>query len=59
MEKLHLHKIKDDNWIGFCGYRYFWNQKKDGKNEKNNILKYVPDEWSNYEAIIADPTVRR
>ena len=32
-----------------------WNQKKDGKNEKNNILKYVPDEWSNYEAIIADP----
>jgi len=53
--KNHIHKIKDDNWIGFCGYRYFWNQKKDGKNEKNNILKYVPDEWINYEAIIADP----
>ena len=28
--KNYLHKIKDDNWIGFCGYRYFWNQKKDG-----------------------------
>ena len=53
--KNYIHKIKDDNWIGFCGYQYFWNQKKDGKNEKNNILKYVPDEWSNYEAIIADP----
>lgn len=53
--KNYLHKIKDDSWIGFCGYRYFWSQRKDGKNEKNNILKYVPDEWSNYEAIIADP----
>ena len=33
----------------------FWNQAKNGNNEKMNILKYVPDEWSNYEAIIADP----
>ena len=38
-----------------CGYRYFWKQNKEGKNEKKNILKNIPSEWSNYEAIIADP----
>ena len=53
--KNYLHKIEVDNWIGFCGYKYFWKQEKDGKNEKKNVLRYVPSEWDDYEAIIADP----
>lgn len=53
--KNHLHNIEANNWIGFCGYRYFWKQEKEGKNDKKNLLKKVPNEWSDYEAIIADP----
>ena len=53
--KNYLHKIENDNWIGFCGYRYFWKQKKDGSNKKKDVLKYVPKEWNDYEAIVAEP----
>ncbi|MDC0477207.1 DUF4422 domain-containing protein [Pelagibacteraceae bacterium] len=53
--KNQLSKIRNNTWIGFCGYRYFWKQEKNSDNSKSNILKTVPDEWHNYEAIVADP----
>ncbi len=43
-----------EEWIGFCGYRYFW-QKNNVKlitPQKKDILLKIPDEWNNYEAII-------
>lgn len=52
-----LSSFNNNTWVGFCGYRYFWKQKKNEKNSIHNVLQKVPDEWNNYEAIIADPQV--
>jgi hypothetical protein len=47
--------------VGFCQKRRFWinkdsiGKKIDPKNFKNHILKEVPKEWNNKNAIICDP----
>ena len=49
------------DWVGFCQKRRFWinkdsiGKKIDPKNFKNHILKEVPKEWNNKNAIICDP----
>ena len=55
----NLLKFKKQNeWVGFCSYREFW-QNIDNKNKndllKNLVIQKVPEEWSNYEAIIGEP----
>jgi len=53
-----LKLIKENEWIGFCTYRRFW-QKQDEKinivsNFKNSILHETPKEWENYDVILGD-----
>ena len=56
--------LKNENyeWIGFCTYRRFWINKN-APNPKNikelnaTILKRVPQEWSEYDCILAEPIV--
>ena len=53
-----LDNIKENKWIGFCGYRRFW------KNEYNNsdtsldisqkILKKIPSSWEKYDVILGE-----
>ena len=56
--KNHLDKISDDEWIGFCAYRRFWQNKNEELNEKfnfqNSVLKHVPQEWENYQVILGN-----
>jgi hypothetical protein len=52
-----LPKKKINEWVGFCSYRELWGEHKNIK-EKNSIkslLKNLPKEWENYEAIIGEP----
>ena len=51
-----IHKIPNDEWIGFCGYRRFWLNKsnKNSKNIRDLALSNIPSEWKNYETIIGD-----
>ena len=55
--KNNLKNISDGTQIGFCTYRRFWNQNKN-KNDTFDIfrdsLKKVPDEWNNFDTILAD-----
>ncbi len=56
----NLLKHKPDNqWVGFCSYRELWGEHKniENKNSINSLLKYLPEEWNNYEAVIGEPTV--
>ncbi len=55
--KLDLNSKK---WFGFCHYRRFWNQKNQyhmmkTKHLNNQRLKFIPDEWKNYEIILLKP----
>ena len=52
-----LPKKKVNEWVGFCSYRELWGENKHIKNKKsiNSLLKYLPKEWENYEAIIGEP----
>ena len=54
-----LKNKKKDEWIGFCSYRELWGENKEisNKNSINSLLKYLPEEWNEYEAIIGEPTV--
>ena len=53
--------LNDNNWIGFCQKRRFWikkdslNQKIDKSNFYNHALIDVPEDWTNYDAIICKP----
>ena len=52
-----IDEIEKNTWLGFCGYRYFWKKNR-GPFEgdlKNNILQKPPEEWLNYDSIVADP----
>ena len=50
-----LHKIPNNEWVGFWGYRRFWEEKNKIDNNFNNaILKNAPNEWNNYDVIILD-----
>ena len=56
--KEYLHN--DSVWIGFCQKRRFWIKKNEEKNIEqssftDNFLTQVPNEWSNYNAIICEP----
>ena len=57
-KNLLKHKKKDD-WIGFCSYRELWGESKNIKNKNSitSLLKSLPDEWHDYDAIIGEPTV--
>lgn len=50
---------KEDEWIGFCSYRELWGESRDikDKNAITSLLKSLPEEWNDYEAIIGEPTV--
>ena len=56
--KNHLDNIPDDEWIGFCAYRRFWQNKNEKLQEKfqfqESILKNIPEEWENYQVILGD-----
>jgi len=52
-----LPKIQDGKWIGFCAYREYWGNKKEitsNANVEDLVIKQVPKEWSDYEAVIGD-----
>ena len=57
-KNLLKHKKKDE-WIGFCSYRELWGENKniDDRTSINSLLKSLPEEWNNYEAIIGEPIV--
>ena len=47
-------------WIGFCQKRRFWLQNKkkfeiNFENINDYLLKEIPEEWKNYDAIICEP----
>ena len=50
-----------NKWIGFCQYRKFWSLKNkkitfNTLNEfKENIIEYIPEEFSKYESILGQP----
>ena len=63
--KNRLSELQDNEWLGFCGYRYHWSQQSKIKSDELNkivnkdnfkdyILKKIPDEWSDYEVILGD-----
>lgn len=55
-KNLLINKKKKD-WIGFCSYRELWGEQQQikDKNSINSLLKYLPDIWNNYDAIIGEP----
>jgi len=48
---------KEEDWVGFCSYRELWGEHKGIKDRGsiNSLLKYLPEEWNGYEAIIGEP----
>ena len=56
--KNHLNKIQENNWIGFCAYRRFWQQSnkkiKNVFNFEDSILNEIPKEWDNFDVILGD-----
>ncbi len=47
-----------NGWIGFCTYRRFWSQTLELKKNfvlKDDVLKFVPKEWNNYETVLVQP----
>ena len=59
--KNKLKSYEDTIWIGFCQKRRFWLQKKISTKPKNFtdlnkvVLKEVPTEWNEYDAVIQPP----
>ena len=54
-----LKKKEKDEWVGFCSYRELWgdNNNSPQKNSINSLLKSVPEQWYEYDAIIGEPTI--
>ncbi len=63
--KNKLQEFKENDWLGFCGYRYHWSQQSNIKSDeitkiinKNNFEKYIlkkkPNEWDDYEVILGE-----
>ena len=51
---------EDDNWTGFCTYRRFWIKKdfeipKKIDDLNSTILKEVPEDWKDFDTILAQP----
>ena len=56
--KNQLQNHHEDEWIGFCQKRRFWlNSKKDNQRDdiSKMILKSIPKEWENYDAVLCQP----
>ena len=52
-----LPRMKNNTWVGFCGYREYWgNKKKITENSKveDVVLKEIPTEWKNYDTIVGE-----
>ena len=58
--KNYMEKL-DNNWIGFCQYRKFWTTKNyenlrlDLKTLPSIVLKEIPKEYENCDAILGKP----
>ncbi len=52
--KNKIAELNDNEWIGFCAYRRFWNSDQAVSEIKNkeDFLSTVPATWSNYETIL-------
>ena len=55
-----LNNLDENLWIGFCQKRRFWIKDNSSKinnidDLKKNILRSIPNEWSNYDAFICEP----
>ncbi len=66
--KNFLKDYPDNQWLGFCGYRYHWSQKSTTSSEEINkivnkenfqdyVLKKIPTEWSDYDAILGEEII--
>ena len=59
--KNYLDKLNENQWIGFCQYRKFWSleNQDESKINLNNlndiILKKIPSDFENYDAILGNP----
>jgi hypothetical protein len=60
-----LPEMKDNTWVGFCGYRHHWSNSNQFKSDnitkivnKDNfnsfILKSAHDQWKNYDIILGE-----
>ena len=49
-----IDSMPDNIFIGFCGYRYFWQNSNNEilSPKRKDILSRIPDEWNEYDAII-------
>ena len=55
-----LNKVDEKIWIGFCQKRRFWLKDKSKiitnlEDLNNNILRSIPNDWSEFDAFICDP----
>ncbi len=56
--KNKLNEFTNDDWIGFCQRRRFWlNSKSENLNNplQDIILKKIPAEWADSNAVICEP----
>jgi len=58
--KSKFKNINDNDWIGFCQYRKFWQKElkteiNDFDSFNNSIIKKIPKEYEDYESIIGEP----
>ena len=52
-----LPKMQDNAWVGFCGYREYWGNKKNINKDstvEDVVLKEIPAEWENYDTIVGE-----
>ena len=56
--KNELNNLNEHDWIGFCAYRRFWTNEKNGNNKNHNfqnrILKNIPELWKDYQVILGN-----
>ena len=66
--KNFLNDYPDNQWLGFCGYRYHWSQKSTVCSEEINkivnkenfqdyVLKQIPLEWNDYDVILGEEMI--
>ena len=58
--KNDIKNLNSEDYVGICHYRRFWLKKDHDKkitlkNLNKNILNYVPDEYSKYDAFVCSP----
>ena len=66
--KNFLKDCPDNQWLGFCGYRYHWSQKSticseeinkivNKENFQDYVLKQIPLEWNDYDVILGEEMI--